>query len=141
MTYVDPLGKILTEIRDDDDVAAITTRIRGEELAQGDVPPCVIIRSFPTTRLDSRLPVLRHGYAILCYGSSPKQTTELTLAVAAAIHNPEPRQNASGTAIYQSLHSTIGGIEIDPDTQWSFRTIFPNVIASTMSVPLVASSE
>lgn len=132
---IDPLGRILTEIRDWPAVAAITTRVRGEEMAQGDKPPLVIIRSFPTTRLGPRIPVLRHGYAVLCFGSSPKQTTELTLAVATAIHNLEPRQNASGVAIYQSFHSTIGGMETDPDTSWPFRTIFPSVIASTMSVP------
>jgi hypothetical protein len=133
MTIVDPMGKLLTEIRDFAAVSAITSRVRGEELAKDDKPPLVIIRSFPTTRLDPRIPLLRHGYAILCYGTSPKQATQLALAVAEAIHVLEPRQNST-TAIYQSFHGTIGGVEIDPDTQWPFRTLFPSAIASTMAV-------
>ena len=135
MTYVDPLGKLLTEIRDNASVAAITTRIRGEEMASGDAPPLVLIRSFPVTRPDSRLPVLRHGFAILCYGRTPKEATQLALAVADAIHDLEPRQNASGTAIYQSFHGTINAVETDPDTNWPFRTLFPTALVSTMSVP------
>ena len=134
MTIVDPMGKLLTEIRDFAGVAAITSRVRGEELAKDDKPPLVIIRSFPTVRLDPRIPLLRHGYAILCYGRTPKQATQLALAVAEAIHDLEPRTNQTGTAIYQSFHGTIGGVEIDPDTQWSFRTLFPSAIASTMAV-------
>lgn len=136
MTYVDPLGKLLTEIRDFPSVAAITSRIRGEELAQGDVPPLVIIRSFPTSRLTGalRIPILRHGFAILCYGTTPKQATQLALAVAEAVQTLEPRTNAAGTAIYQSFHGTINGVETDPDTKWPFRTIFPSALVSTMSV-------
>lgn len=134
MTIVDPLGKLLTEIRDFPAVAAITTRVRGEELASGDAPPVVLIRSFPTTRLDPRLPLLRHGFAILCYGTTPKQATTLAFAVAEAIHDLEPRQNASGTAVYQSFHGNINGVETDPDTGWAFRTIFPSAIVSTMAV-------
>jgi hypothetical protein len=136
MTIVDPLGRILTEIRDFAAVSAITSRIRGEEMAQGDKPPLVIIRSFPTTRLANaqRVPLLRHGYVILCFGTSPKQATTLAFAVAEAVHNLDPRTNASGVAIYQSLHGTIGGMETDPDTQWPFRSVFPSAIASTMAV-------
>lgn len=136
MTMTDPLGKLLTEVRDFPAVAAITSRVRGEELAQGDKPPLVIIRTFPTSRLAGapRLPVLRHGFAILCYGTSPKQATQLALAVAEAVHNLEPRTNAGGTAIYQSFHGTINGVEIDPDTQWPFRTLFPSALVSTATV-------
>lgn len=137
MTYVDPLGKLLTEIRDDADVMAITSLIRGEEPSTGDQPPMVIIRSFPATALQQhlRLPLVRHGFAINCYGITPKQANELALAVADAIHMLEPRQSAGGTAVYQSIHGTIGGVEVDPDTQWPFRTLFPFAIVSTASVP------
>jgi hypothetical protein len=136
MSYSDPLGKLLTEIRDHSSVSAITDRIRGEEMAQGDKPPLVIIRSFPTTRLINapRVPLLRHGFAILCYGTTPKQATQLALAVAEAVQTLEPRVSNSGVAVYQSFHGTINPVETDPDTQWPFRTLFPSAIASTMSV-------
>ncbi|MCA1570840.1 MAG: hypothetical protein LC798_11085 [Chloroflexi bacterium] len=135
MSFVDPLGKLLTEIRDNAQVAAITNRIRGGEPAQGDLPPFVLIRLFPVRHTNPHLPLLRHQYMILCYGTTPKQATALGYAVGDAVHNLVPRQNVTGTAIYQSLMEVAGQAQTDPDTTWPFTTVIPSVIASTETVP------
>jgi hypothetical protein len=130
---IDPLGKLLTEIRDDPDVSAITNRIRGEEAAQGDEPPLVIIRTFPITR-NKRLPVGRYQYLVQCYGSSFKQASQLRGAVSDAIQNFTPRVNAAGVGVYQSFSDTEGQAQADPDTQWPFHTIIVVVWAATVAV-------
>ncbi|HSM18703.1 MAG TPA: hypothetical protein VK845_17080, partial [Gemmatimonadales bacterium] len=98
---IDPLGRLLTEIRSDATVAAITTRIRGEEIQAGDEPPFVIIRTFPIVR-EPRLPHARYQYMILCYGTGPQSTATLRGAVSDAIHNIGPRLTAAGIGIYRS---------------------------------------
>lgn len=130
---VDPLGFVLTTIRDDAAVAALTTRIRGEEPAQGDQPPMVIIRTFPITR-QQRLPLARHQYMILCYGTSPRQAAQLRGAVSDAIHNVGPRVNASGVAIYRSHSENEGQSQVDPDTGWPFQMVIAVAWAATVAV-------
>lgn len=130
---VDPLGKLLTEIRDFPAVAAITSRIRGEEPAQGDVPPMVLIRTFPIRR-EARLPMARHQFMILCYGSTPRNAAILRGAVSDAIHNAGPRVSAGGVAIYRSQNETEGQSQTDPDTGWPFQTIIVTVWAATVAV-------
>jgi hypothetical protein len=130
---VDPLGLLLTGIRDDATVAAITSRVRGEEPAKDDKPPMVIIRTFPINR-DKRLPIGRFQYFIQTYGTSYLQAAQLRRAVSDAVHDLEPRVNASGVGIYQSFSETEGQAQLDPDTQWPFYTIIAVVWASTMTV-------
>jgi hypothetical protein len=129
----DPLGLLLTSIRDDSAVSAITTRVRAEEWATDDKPPAVIIRTFPITR-DKRLPIGRFQYLIQTYGSSFQQASQLRRAVSDAVHDLEPRVNASGIGIYQSFSETEGQAQIDPDTQWPFYTIIAVVWAATATV-------
>ncbi|HET7664603.1 MAG TPA: hypothetical protein VFK56_00660 [Mycobacterium sp.] len=127
---VDPLGFLLTSIRDDPTVAAITTRIRGEEPAQSDEPPLVLIRTFPITR-DRRLPIGRYQYLIQTYGTSYKQAAQLRSAVSDTVQDLEPRVSASGVGIYQSFTETEGQAQLDPDTQWPFHTLIVVVWAAT----------
>lgn len=130
---IDPLGYLLTTIRDDTDVASITTRIRGEEMAQGDAPPFVIIRGFPIRR-EQHLPVARYQYMILCFGRTHKEAAQLRGVVSDAIHGVGPRVNASGVGIYRSHSEVEGQSQIDPDTQWPFQTIVAVVWAATTAV-------
>lgn len=129
----DPLGKLLTEIRDDATVAAITHRVRGEEPRQGDVPPLVIIRTFPIVR-NSRVPIGRYQYLIQCYGADPPATAQLRGAVSDAIHNIGPRMSAAGVSIYRSQSEVEGQTQLDPDTSWPFQTIVVVVWAATVLV-------
>ena len=73
---IDVLGKILVEVRDDSAVAAITSRVRGEEFKKGDVPPMVVIRTFPTRRSPD-LPYAQHQFLIQCYGADFPQAQRL----------------------------------------------------------------
>ena len=130
---IDVLGKILVEIRDDSAVAAITSRVRGEEFKKGDVPPMLVIRTFPTRR-SARLPYAEHQFLIQCYGTDFPQAKELMGVVSDAIHNIGPRQSAAGKAIYRSQEVTSGSAQTDPDTNWPFYTIIVNVHAATVAV-------
>lgn len=137
----DPTGKLLTEIRDDAAVAAITTRIRAGEYAQGDVPPFVIIRRFPITpfRRAWFVPVAHFQYLIQCYATTPQQASQLAGAVADAVQNAQPRLNASGVGIYNSYWTIAGQAQTDPDTNWPFETVTATVNAATVSVSPAAS--
>ena len=138
----DPTGKLLVEIRDDATVAAITTRIRAGEPAQGDVPPFVVIRRFPITPFRRALfvPVAHYQYLIGCYGITPQQASQLAGAVADVVQNPDRRTNASGVGIYNSYWTIAGQAQIDPDTKWAFETVIGTVNAATVEVEEVAVS-
>jgi hypothetical protein len=134
---IDPLGKLLTEIRDDEAVSDITTRIRGEEPAQGDAPPMVVITTFPIVR-ENRLPLARYQYIIRCYGSSLQQTAQLRGAVSDAIHHVGPRMSAAGVALYRSQVENEGMFQTDPDTQWPFQMVIVNAWVATVAVPAIS---
>ena len=116
---IDPLGKLLTEIRDNSAVAALTTRVRGGEPAPGDsaVP---FLRFIVLVRLgaarDKRAPVQEVRIAVRCYGSTYADAAALYGAVSDAIHNVGPRIGASGVLIYRSFADSGTGAERDPDT-------------------------
>lgn len=130
---IDVLGKILVEVRDDPTVAAITTRVRGEEIKKGDIPPMVIIRTFPIVR-SADLPYARHQFLIQCFGKDFPQARELMGAVSNVLHDVGPRQSSAGKAIYRSQEETSGSAQTDPDTQWPFYTLIVTVHAATVAV-------
>lgn len=134
---IDVIGKIIVEIRDDADVADITTRVRGEELLKGDIPPLVLVRTMPIRR-HPQLPHARHQFMILTYGKDPRQALDLMTAVSDAVHDKGPRQSAAGKAIYRSQEEVSGQYQSDPDTQWPFYSIILTVHASTE--PVIAGS-
>ncbi len=135
---IDPTGKLLIEIRSDATVAAITTRVRAGEAAQGDAPPFVVIRRFPITpfRRAWFVPVAHYQYLIQCYGTTPQQAAQLAGAVMDVVSNSAPRVNASGVAIYNSYWNIGGQAQRDPDTSWPFETVIATVNAATMVAPV-----
>ena len=116
---IDPLGTLLTEIRDDPAVAALTTRVRGGEPAPGDsaVPfgRFVVLVRLGTQR-DKHAPVQAVRIAVRCYGSTYQDAAALYGAVSDAIHNVGPRIGATGALIYRSFDDIGTGAEKDPDT-------------------------
>jgi len=116
---IDPLGTLLTEIRDDPAVAALTTRVRGGEFAPGDaaVPfrRVVVLVRLGMTR-DKRAPVQAVRIAVRCYGSTYQDAAALYGAVSDAIHNVGPRIGATGALIYRSFDDIGTGADKDPDT-------------------------
>ena len=116
---IDPLGKLLTEIRDDPAVAALTSRIRGGEPAPGDatVPfgRFVVLVRLGTQR-DKRAPVQEVRIAVRCYGSTYRDAAALYGVVSDAIHNVGPRIGATGVLIHRSFDDIGAGASQDPDT-------------------------
>ena len=116
---IDPLGKLLTEIRDDPAVAALTTRVRGGEPAPGDAATpfgrfVVLVRL--GTQREKRAPVQDVRIAMRCYGSTSGDAAALYGAVSDAIHNVGPRIGATGVLIYRSFDDIGMGASKDPDT-------------------------
>ncbi len=116
---IDPLGKLLTEIRDDPAVAALTTRVRGGEPAPGDsaVPfgRFVVLVRLGAQR-EKRAPVQAVRIAVRCYGSTYQDAAALYGAVSDAVHNVGPRIGATGALIHRSFDDIGMGADKDPDT-------------------------
>ena len=116
---IDPLGALLTEIRDDPAVAALTTNVRGGEPAPGDaaVPfgRFVVLVRLGTQRA-KRVPVQEVRIAVRCYGSTYRDAAALYGVVSDAIHNVGPRIGATGVLIHRSFDDIGMGADQDPDT-------------------------
>ncbi len=116
---IDPLGKLLTEIRANPAVASLTTRVRGGEPAPGDSAApfgrfVVLVRL--GTQRDKRAPVQEVRIGFRCYGSTYQDAAALYGAVSDAIHNVGPRIGATGVLIHRSFDDTGLGASKDPDT-------------------------
>lgn len=136
---IDPLGRILTEIRDDAAVAAITTRIRGGEPAPGDAKgpgewvPFVVLVRLGTLR-ERGLPMQEVRIAARCYGTTFQQAAALAGAVSDAVHAAGPRISTAGVGIWRSFDDGGGGADIDPDTGQPHEEVVLSVIATTQAV-------
>jgi hypothetical protein len=139
----DPLGKILTEIRDNADVAAIVganptsspARVRGFEPAPTDAQGPGSYRAFVVLVNEggSRFrtaPVARWRIAARCYGRTPAEAAQLGVAVSNAIHNVGPRIRSS-LILYRSYDDAGGEQDSDPDTDQPYVTIFIDLFAAT----------
>jgi hypothetical protein len=137
--YPDVLPKLLTEIRDDADVAAITSRIRGAEPADGDAQgagsyqPFVVLVQLAAPRMP-RVPVQTARIVARCYGRTPAEAAALRWAVSNAIHNRGPRVFSNGLGFYNSLETEGGEQDKDPDTQQPLQIAFFEVPATTQVV-------
>ena len=150
---MDLLPKLLTEIRDDDAVAAIVgTRVRGFEPAAPTVNPTtgavispgdargpgeyvafVVLVQLDAVRLQ-RVPVQRAAVAVRCYGRTHAEAAALRWAVSNAIHLTGPRVHANGLGIYQSIDEAGGEQEKDPDTSQPLQTLVISSLATTQAV-------
>ena len=139
---IDPLGKILTEIRSNTAVAAMTTRIRGGEPAAGDAVSAATgyNRFVVLTRLGNerwkRQGVQALRIAVRCYGTSYKDAATLAGVVSDAIHNIGPRRNATGVLIFRSYDDIGQGATKDPDTGQPHEDFVIEAFASTVLAPI-----
>jgi hypothetical protein len=130
------MGRILTEIRDDATVAAITTRIRGSEPAPGDAlgagsyQPFVVLTRLGTSRL-KRAPIQEVRISARCYGATYQAAAALAGAVSDAIHAKGHRITASGVAIFGSFDDGGGEATADPTTGQPYESLVIQVNAST----------
>lgn len=150
---LDPLGSLLVEIRDDDDVdALVDERVRGFEPApdilnpttgavirQGDargpkeyIPFIVLVTlSAPP---EPRVPVTFATYGARCYGVTPQGAWAVYAALVKAIHNIGTRVKANGLGIYQTLVISGGEQDKDPDTKQPVVLATIQLIATTQAV-------
>lgn len=135
---IDPLGFLLTTIRDFPAVAAITTRVRGGELASNDVAPAVVLRRLGVTRSPmgntARAGLEGVTIAALCFGLTYQAAAQLYGAVSDAVHMKGPRKDASGRQIFLSVEESGGEATLDPDTRWITETCVINVIAAAQPI-------
>ena len=133
---VDPTGYLLTTIRNDPAVAALTTRIRGGEPAPGDALGPGHYQAFIVL---ARLGSLRAPHAPIqgvrlvarCYGVTAQGAAALAGAVSDAIHDRGHRVNGSGVAIFSSFDDGGLGADRDPETAQPLESFVIQVGAST----------
>ena len=148
----DPTGLLITTIRDNAGVAALTTRVRCPEpagrqvsaagvlLDEGDargpghwVRFIVLVR-LARDRVSSARPCRRSGTSpgATATGGNPAQDADaLAAAVSAAIHAGGRRASASGVVITGSFDEGDAGPEKDPDTGQPHTDVVISVGAST----------
>jgi hypothetical protein len=135
---IDPLGPVLTLIRSSSAVAAITPRVRGADLAEGDAAPAVVVRRLGVTRSPlgrtSRLGLEGVTLVAICFGTSPQQAAQLFGAVSDAVHNKRARIDAQGRLIFLTVNESGGDATLDPDTRWPREDAVINVIAAAQAV-------
>jgi hypothetical protein len=124
---VDLTGPIVTTVRDNAAVAAITTRVRGGELASGDTAPAVVIVSLGNTRSPfgpgrGRLGLQQPRLAANCYAATYQQAAQLAGAVSDALHLLSTR-TISGKVIRLVIDDGWGGPVLDPGTGWVTETV------------------
>lgn len=148
---VDPTGLLLTTIRDNAGVAALTTRVRcpdpvglqvtaaGVVLDEGDARGpghwirYVVLRRLGRSRL-KRVPIQEVRYIALCYGAggNPAQDADaLAAAVSGAIHASGRLASAGGVVIFGTFDEGDAGPEEDPDTGQPHTDVIISVGAST----------
>jgi hypothetical protein len=151
----DVMPKLLTDIRSDTDVAAITTRIRSPEPAapivnpstgavidKGDArqgtaadPYVAFVVLIPQVPLRHHtLPVQFTRTVARCYGRTAIEAAQLRWAVGAAIHNAGPRVYPNGLGIYASYDIESGEPEKDPTTQQPYMELVIEAPATTQAV-------
>lgn len=149
----DPLGKLLTEIRDDSGVADIAgknptsspARVRGFEPAPktssyagdahgpGEYRAFVVLVNLGGSRL-YRVPVQQPRFVARCYGRTPAEAAELANAVSDAVHYQAPRVATNKLGIYASFSDEGGEQDKDPDTDQPYVPVFIDLIATTQAV-------
>jgi hypothetical protein len=154
---VDPTGFLLTTIRDDAGVAALTSRVRMNEPMPRQVTPAgvetdagdargpgkyvrfVVLARLARIRL-RRAPVQGVRYVARCYGQggNPWQDADnLAAAVSNAVHDLGHRISAGGVSVFGAYDDGGEGPVKDPDTGQPHSDIVIELGASTSLVPVV----
>ena len=131
MTVADLTGPLVTTIRDNPAVAAITSRVRGGELSPGDTAPAVVVISLGNTRSpfgpgNARLGLQGPRFGINVYATTYPLAAQLAGAVSDSLHLLSPRV-ISGKTFYEILDEGWGGPVLDPQTKFVTETIVVQV--------------
>lgn len=118
----DLTGPLVTTIRDDTAVAAITTRVRGAQLAQGDTAPAVVVTRATQSRSPfgpgrRRLGKQQPLFYVKVFGSTYQQAEQLAGAVSDAL-NLRGHQTISSKYLDLITDEGWGAPVLDPVTNW-----------------------
>lgn len=142
----DPMGKVLIEVRDDADVAAIVAanpstaaRVRVAEPAPDDAQGPSSYRAFVVLVNEGgsrfkRVPVQRPRIIARCYGRTHQEAAALAVAVSNSQHYRGGRTHNNGLGIYASWDDSGGEQDTDPDTDQPLVTVFLDLLATTQAV-------
>lgn len=146
----DPVGKLITELREDAAVAAIVganpalkpgerARVRGQEPGPGDAQGVSAYRAFVVvvtlaTPRHPQVPTMRARHAVRCYGRTVEEAAALYAACSAVLHGAGPRQTGSGKGIYVSHDDTGASYSKDPDTGQPLYDFIVETLATTQAV-------
>lgn len=144
----DPVGRLLTELRDHAGVAAIVgenphepvhPRVRSPKAGPGDMQDPSTYRAFVTiaTLATPRMlsvPVQRDRHVVRCFGRTYEEAAALYAACSDAVHHMGPRVAGSGQGIYVTHDDTGGAVGEDPDTKQPTYTFIIETLATTQVV-------
>lgn len=139
---IDPIGRIVTEIRDDAAVLALTDgRVRGgsptakNKSYEGDAQGAgkykrfVVVVSLGRSR-QKRIGLQEVRAAARCYGLDEQDAAALAGTVSDAVHARGPRISSGGVGIFNSFDDGGEGAEKDPDTAQPYETVVVAVYAA-----------
>jgi hypothetical protein len=149
----DPVGKVVLELRQDADVAAIAganptdsrIRVRGFEPAPttdsyagdahgpGSYRAFVVVSHIGGSRF-KRVPVQKPRLLVRCYGRTKEEAAALGVAASDALHYQGPRVHSNGLGIYSSFNDSGGDQDKDPDTSQPYVDLFIDLLATTQAV-------
>lgn len=134
MTVADLTGPLVTTIRDNPAVAAITSRVRGGELSPGDTAPAVVVISLGNTRSPfgpghAHLGLQGPRFGINVYATTYPLAAQLAGAVSDSLHLLRP-QVISGKTLRGVQDDGWGGVVLDPDTKWATISIVFQVVGN-----------
>jgi hypothetical protein len=143
---IDPLGRLIVEVRAFPAVAAITDRVRGAEPrgAFGGDPgdargpdayvPFIVLSRLGTARVKGRVPIAEVRIGFRAYGATPQAAAALYGALSDAVHNVGPRVGAGGVLIHRSYDDVGGAAARDPDTKQPYEDGVISLFAATSAV-------
>lgn len=141
----DPVGQLLTELRDDPAVAAIVganptsePRVRSPKPGPGDNQGATKYRAYIViatlaTPPHPTVPIQRTRHVVRCYGRTPTEAELLYQAASAALHGRGPRQSGD-RAIYVSHDDTGGTYDEDPASNQPLYYFVVESLATTQAV-------
>jgi hypothetical protein len=133
---VDPVGKVLTEIRDDVGVAGwAEDRVRpgepveGDALGPGKYKRFIVVSVLGRAR-QRRLPVQEVRALVKCYGLTAQDAAAGAMLVSAAVHARGPRIRGT-VGIFNTWDEGGEGYQKDPDTKQPYETVIVSIDAAT----------
>jgi hypothetical protein len=140
MALADPTGLLLTGIRDDAGVAALTDRVRcpeplsGDALGPGKYQAFIVLSQLGRSRL-KRAPLQEVRYVAKCYAATFQAADALAGAVSAAVHAVGRRASGGGVVIFGSFDDGSQGATKDPNTGQPMSALIISVGALTETIP------